>query len=154
MSGYHSTEIIGKSPNIFKGPKSDSEELKKLLRAIKNKEECLIETISYTKKKEEYWVRFSMIPIFNNEGIISHWISIQRDITDEKKLETEKEHLIRELTQNNKDLKQFSYITSHNLRAPLSNLIGLLNLIEDIPVENPELRRNFDRFYKINSFIK
>jgi PAS domain S-box-containing protein len=148
MSGYQSNEIIGKSPNIFKGPKSDSEELKKLLRAIKNEEECLIETISYTKKKEEYYVRFSMIPIFNNEGIISHWISIQRDITDEKKLETEKEHLIRELTQNNKDLKQFSYITSHNLRAPLSNLIGLLNLIEDIPIENEELEEILTGFTK------
>jgi PAS domain S-box-containing protein len=148
MSGYMSNEIIGKSPNIFKGPKSDSEELKKLLRAIKNEEECLIETITYTKSKEEYWVRFSMIPIFNTEGVISHWISIQRDITDEKKLETEKEHLIRELTQNNKDLKQFSYITSHNLRAPLSNLIGLLNLIEDIPVENEELEEILSGFTK------
>nr|MBU3861327.1 PAS domain-containing sensor histidine kinase [Flavobacterium sp. MC2016-06] len=148
MSGYLSHEIIGKSPNIFKGPKSDSEELKKLLRAIKNEEECLIETITYTKNKEEYWVRFSMIPIFNSEGVISHWISIQRDITDEKKLETEKEHLIRELTQNNKDLKQFSYITSHNLRAPLSNLIGLLNLIEDIPIENEELEEILAGFTK------
>jgi len=149
MSGYLSNEIIGKSTNIFnKGPNSDSDELKKLLRAIKNEEECLIETISYTKQKEEYWVRFSMIPIFNNEGLISHWISIQRDITDEKKLETEKEHLIRELTQNNKDLKQFSYITSHNLRAPLSNLIGLLNLTEDIPIENPELEEILAGFSK------
>lgn len=148
MSGYQSSEIIGKSPNIFKGPKSDSEELKKLLKAIKNKEECLIEIISYTKQKEEYWVRFAMIPIFNSEGVISHWISIQRDITEEKKLETEKEHLIRELTQNNKDLKQFSYITSHNLRAPLSNLIGLLNLIEDIPIENSELREILTGFTK------
>ncbi len=162
MSGYNSNEIIGKSTNIFnKGPNSDSEELKKLLRAIKNEEECLIETISYTKKKEEYWVRFSMIPIFNNEGVISHWISIQRDITDEKKLETEKEHLIRELTQNNKDLKQFSYITSHNLRAPLSNLIGLLNLTEDIPIENPELKEILAGFSKsthlnetINDLVK
>lgn len=148
MSGYESNEIIGKSPNIFKGPKSDSDELKKLLRAIKNEEECLIETITYTKNKEEYWVRFSMIPIFTNEGEISHWISIQRDITDEKKLETEKEHLIRELTQNNKDLKQFSYITSHNLRAPLSNLIGLLNLIEDLPIENEELEEILTGFTK------
>ncbi|MBF4517991.1 PAS domain-containing protein [Flavobacterium sp. ANB] len=149
MSGYLPNEIIGKSTNIFnKGPNSDSDELKKLLRAIKNEEECLIETISYTKQKEEYWVRFSMIPIFNNEGVISHWISIQRDITDEKKLETEKEHLIRELTQNNKDLKQFSYITSHNLRAPLSNLIGLLNLTEDIPIEDPELEEILAGFSK------
>ncbi|MCD9574342.1 PAS domain-containing sensor histidine kinase [Flavobacterium soyae] len=148
MSGYQSDEIIGKSTNIFKGPKSDSEELKKLLRAIKNEEECVIETITYTKTQEEYWVRFAMIPIFNNEGVITHWISIQRDITDEKKLETEKEHLIRELTQNNKDLKQFSYITSHNLRAPLSNLIGLLNLIEDIPIENEELEEILAGFTK------
>lgn len=149
MSGYLPKEIVGKSTNIFnKGPNSDSDELKKLLTAIKNEEECLIETISYTKQKEEYWVRFSMIPIFNNEGVISHWISIQRDITDEKKLEAEKEQLIRELTQNNKDLKQFSYITSHNLRAPLSNLIGLLNLIDDIPLENPELEEILAGFTK------
>ena len=148
MSGYQSNEIIGKSPNIFKGPKSNSSELKKLLRAIINEEECYIETITYTKNKEEYWVRFSMIPIFNSEAKISHWISIQRDITEEKKLETEKEHLIRELTQNNKDLKQFSYITSHNLRAPLSNLIGLLNLIEDMPVGDSELEEILSGFNK------
>ncbi|MCV9930102.1 PAS domain-containing protein [Flavobacterium sp. LS1R49] len=148
MSGYQSDEIIGKSLNIFKGPKSDSNELKKLIKAIKNKEECLIETISYTKNKDEYWVRYSMIPIFNAENDISHWISIQRDITEEKKLEKEKEHLIRELTQNNKDLKQFSYITSHNLRAPLSNLTGLLNLIEDIPIENEELKEILNGFNK------
>ncbi|OUL61709.1 PAS domain-containing protein [Flavobacterium sp. AJR] len=148
MSGYQSEEVVGKSPNIFKGPNSDSSELQKLIKAIKNKEECLIETISYTKSKQEYWVRYSMIPIFNAENIVSHWISIQRDITEEKKLEKEKEHLIRELTQNNKDLKQFSYITSHNLRSPLSNLTGLLNLIEDIPIENEELKEILNGFNK------
>jgi signal transduction histidine kinase len=50
------------------------------------------------------------------------------------------------LTQNNKDLKQFSYITSHNLRAPLSNLTGLLNLMGDIPVENQELKEIINGF--------
>ena len=148
MSGFESDEILGQSPTIFKGPDSDSEAIKKILKAFKEEKECLIETISYSKTKREYWVRFSMIPIFNTEGVISHWISIQQDITEEKKLETEKEHLIRELTQNNKDLKQFSYITSHNLRAPLSNLMGLLYLIEDIPVENPELEEILSGFHK------
>ncbi|MDR7210393.1 PAS domain-containing sensor histidine kinase [Flavobacterium piscis] len=148
MSGYSSEEVLGKSPNIFKGPKSNATELKKLLNAIKKGEECLIETINYSKSQNEYWVRLSMIPIFNPEGDISHWISIQRDISEEKKLETEKEHLIRELTQNNKDLKQFSYITSHNLRAPLSNLIGLLNLIEDILIEDAELEEILNGFHK------
>jgi PAS domain S-box-containing protein len=148
MSGYESQEITGKSLDLFFGPNSNSNELEKLLTSIKEKEECLIEIISYKKNQEEYWVRFSMIPIYNIENELSHWISIQRDISEEKKQEKEKEQLIRELTQNNKDLKQFSYITSHNLRAPLSNLTGLLNLIEDIPVENEELKEILDGFNK------
>jgi PAS domain S-box-containing protein len=148
MSGYTEAEVLGKSPKIFKGPRSNAAELKKLLNAIQKGEECLIETINYNKYKKEYWVRLSMVPIFGPEGNITHWISIQRDITEEKKLETEKEHLIRELTQNNKDLKQFSYITSHNLRAPLSNLIGLLNLIEDILIEDEELEEILNGFHK------
>lgn len=148
MSGYSAEEIIGESPNIFIGPKSDMQEFEKLSNAIKNKQECLIETISYKKNREEYWVGFSMLPVYNSERELSHWVSIQKDITEEKKQEVEKEQLIRELTQNNKDLQQFSYITSHNLRAPLSNLTGLLNLIEDIPIENPELREILDGFNK------
>lgn len=148
MSGYDSDEIIGESPSIFIGPNSDMQELKKLSTAIRNKQECQIETISYKKNKEEYWVGLSMLPVYNSDQELSHWVSIQRDITEEKKQEVEKEQLIRELTQNNKDLQQFSYITSHNLRAPLSNLTGLLNLIKDIPIKDPELKEILDGFNK------
>ena len=148
MSGYESEEILGKTPEIFKGPNSDEKEYIKLINAIKEKKECLVEIISYKKSNEEYFVRFSMIPIYNSENQVSHWISIQRDVTEEKNQEKEKEQLIRELTQNNKDLKQFSYITSHNLRAPLSNLIGLLNLIEDTPNDNQELKELISGFSK------
>lgn len=148
MSGFSFDEIKGKPANPFNSSNSDRNELEKLFNSITNKQECLIETISLTKNKEEYWVRFSMIPIYNADNELSHWISIQRDITEEKRQEKEKEQLIRELTQNNKDLKQFSYITSHNLRAPLSNLTGLLNLLEDIPIENPELRELLNGFTK------
>jgi len=148
MTGYKSEEVIGKSPSIFFGPKSDVLEIEKLKTAVKKYRECFIETLSYKKDGEEYWVNFSMLPVTNVEGEHSHWISIQRDVTEEKEKEKEKEQLIRELTQNNKDLKQFSYITSHNLRAPLSNLTGLLNLIEDIPIENSELKEMIAGFSK------
>jgi PAS domain S-box-containing protein len=140
MTGYDHNEIIGKSLHFFLGENSDREQMKKLSNAITNKEECFLEIIFYKKDQSEYWVRLSFIPVYNTEKELSHWISIQRDITEEKKLEKEKEILIRELTTNNKDLKQFSYITSHNLRAPLSNLTGLLNLIDDISIEDSELK--------------
>ncbi|GEO11451.1 PAS domain-containing sensor histidine kinase [Segetibacter aerophilus] len=53
-----------------------------------------------------------------------------RDITNRKKIEAERELMIKELLRSNADLKQFSFITSHNLRAPLSNITGLLNIID------------------------
>ena len=148
MTGYPAEEVIGKSPEMFFGKKSDILEFDKLKTAIQEYKECFVETISYKKSDEEFWVNFSMIPVTDKEGEHSHWISIQRDVTEEKEKEKEREQLIRELTQNNKDLKQFSYITSHNLRAPLSNLTGLLNLIEDITIEDPELKEIITGFSK------
>ncbi len=148
MSGYDVSDVLGKSPDIFIGQNSDMKEYKKLIRALKEEEVTQIETISYKKDGTEYWVNFSMIPIFDKDGKNLHWISIQRDVTDHKIQEKEKEQLIRELTQNNKDLKQFSYITSHNLRAPLSNLTGLLNLIDDINIEDEDLKQILNGFRK------
>ena len=148
MTGYESNDVIGKTATIFMGRKSVENHIGSLSKALRSKEEFKFDTLNHKKNGEEYWVNFSMIPITNREDEHSHWISIQRDITEEKNQEREKEQLIRELTQNNKDLKQFSYITSHNLRAPLSNLTGLLNIMEDIPVENPELKEILNGFSK------
>ncbi|TBX69197.1 PAS domain S-box protein [Flavobacterium silvisoli] len=148
MTGYLPEEVIGKSPVMFSGPKSDILEFDKLKTAIQEYRECFVETISYKKNKEEFWVNFSMIPVTNKDGEHSHWISIQRDVTEEKERDKEREQLIRELTQNNKDLKQFSYITSHNLRAPLSNLTGLLNLVDDMTITDPELKEIISGFSK------
>jgi PAS domain S-box-containing protein len=148
ITGYPANEVIGKSPEILFGKKSDLLEFDKLRTAVQEYKECFVETISYKKRGEEFWINFSMIPVTDKEGEHSHWISIQRDVTVEKEREKEREQLIRELTQNNKDLKQFSYITSHNLRAPLSNLTGLLNLIEEIPIEDSELKEIINGFSK------
>jgi signal transduction histidine kinase len=60
--------------------------------------------------------------------------TIIRDITDKKKIESEQRALTEELLKNNQDLEQFSFITSHNLRAPVANLLSLLSLYNK---ENP-----------------
>lgn len=152
MTGYEHDEIIGKPFNYFTGKNTNELQIQHLTNSIKKREECFIELLLYKKDRTEYWVRLSFIPVYDVENEISHWISIQRDITDERKQEKEKEILIRELTQNNKDLKQFSYITSHNLRAPLSNLTGLLHLIDDSTIIDDELIEIINGF-KISTLL-
>jgi PAS domain S-box-containing protein len=146
MTGYKTEESIGMSLDILFGKKSDNKQTDKLKESIREYQACEVETICYKKDGSVFWINFTMIPVTNKDGEHSHWISIQRDVTEFKIKEKEREQLISELTKNNNDLKQFSYITSHNLRAPLSNLTGLLNLIDDIPIENPELKELIDGF--------
>jgi PAS domain S-box-containing protein len=67
----------------------------------------------------------------NDDAYIS---TIIRDITEKKKIEREQKSLTEELLKNNQDLQQFSFITSHNLRAPIANLLSLLSLYNK---ENP-----------------
>jgi len=52
-----------------------------------------------------------------------------REYIARNKVVEERDQLIEDLTSRNQDLNQFAYITSHNLRAPLSNLIGLIDIL-------------------------
>ena len=146
MTGYTQEEVIGKSASIFVNRFKNKRDVKLISDALKKKEAFKFETLNKRKNNEEYWVNLTIIPITNKDNQHTHWISIQRDITEEKLKEKEREQLIKELTLNNSDLKQFSYITSHNLRAPLSNLTGLLTLLEDLEIEDEELKEIISGF--------
>ncbi|MGV8993634.1 MAG: PAS domain S-box protein [Flavobacterium sp.] len=64
-------------------------------------------------------------------GFPSYMYGILRDLTKEKKEEEEKQKMIIDIIQRNKDLEQFSYIISHNLRSPVANIIGLTEELKD-----------------------
>jgi light-regulated signal transduction histidine kinase (bacteriophytochrome) len=52
------------------------------------------------------------------------------DITERKLAELDREKMTNDLLQHNKDLEQFGYIVSHNLRSPVANIRGLVSLLQ------------------------
>jgi PAS domain S-box-containing protein len=56
---------------------------------------------------------------------------IIQDITGRKLAEIERTKMINDLIQRNNDLEQFTYIISHNLRAPVANILGIESLMND-----------------------
>lgn len=81
------------------------------------------------KHKHGYFVPVEVTSIYMKDGNDNPYIStIIRDITEKNKIELEQKSLTEELLKNNQDLQQFSFITSHNLRAPVANLLSLLSL--------------------------
>ena len=89
MTGYTAEEVIGKTPRILQGPKSDKEELAKLSEAIRKWEPYEITTINYKKSGEEFWINFSLTPVADDTGWFTHWVAIERDVTEQKLNEIE-----------------------------------------------------------------
>lgn len=144
MTGYSLEEVLGKSLKMLQGPLTNRAEIQRLKNAIVNWLPCEIETINYNKNGEPFWVNISIVPVTNESGFFTHWIGIQKDMTDRRKQMEERELMIKELTKNNTELRQFSYITSHNLRAPLTNMLGIFNLLDLTLIKDSRMLQLYD----------
>lgn len=54
-----------------------------------------------------------------------------RDVTQQKIAEEQREKMTADLVKRNQDLEQFAYMVSHNLRAPVANIAGLINVLKE-----------------------
>lgn len=61
-----------------------------------------------------------------------------KDITERKVSDMERVRVTNDLVQRNKDLEQFTYIVSHNMRAPVANIIGLSHLLNILDLDDSE----------------
>ncbi len=72
----------------------------------------------------------SLVPLKDQESGVHRMLVVLQNITEARQAAEEKNRLIQELIAKNDDLNQFTYIISHNLRAPVANLLGLVNLMD------------------------
>lgn len=106
--------------------------LKKLYnRALKGK--VFSKIVSFSSIDEE-WTEISFFPIKNNlkiVGVACHSRDITETILARKLLENQNKELIK----TNFELDRFVYSVSHDLRSPLTSILGLLSLMEE---ESPD----------------
>jgi PAS domain S-box-containing protein len=67
----------------------------------------------------------------------NYFTIIVRDVTLRKKAEQQEKQLNHELIHQNQQLQQFGYITSHNLRAPIANILGLTQIFNTSNLVDP-----------------
>jgi len=87
MTGYSADEVIGKSPRLLQGPKSDQAELERLTESLRQWQPCEGTIINYKKNGDEFWSNFSVTPVADEKGWFTHWISVEHDVTEQKKNE-------------------------------------------------------------------
>ena len=83
-TGYHLEEVIGKKPKDFlQSEKNKQEDLLKLSTFLAEKKYIEIILINKTKSGSHYYTNTQITPIFNNLGLHTNFIAVQKDITDE-----------------------------------------------------------------------
>lgn len=87
LTGYDRAEIVGASLRMLRGPKTNPETLAQVWTAMKEEQSIQAECINHRADGEPYVAAWSVTPVRDDEGHLTHWVSIQRDITDQKERE-------------------------------------------------------------------
>lgn len=91
----------------------------------------------YRSNGEMAYVQDRGYIIYDEDKKPVRMVGAMRDITSEKLFALERDKITSDLIRQNKDLEQFAYIVSHNLRAPLANIMGLSRIIQTEKPQSP-----------------
>lgn len=128
LTGYKAEELIGKSPRLLQGAETDRAVLDNLRYALAQGRPFHGEAVNYRKDGRPYWVEWDIAPVCDENGRLTHFISVQREVTARKAAEQALAEAMRRLQQKNEELDRFASVISHDLQDPLSAVRGFLEL--------------------------
>jgi diguanylate cyclase (GGDEF)-like protein/PAS domain S-box-containing protein len=141
-TGYEPSETIGKSPRFLQGPLTDKSVLQKLHTALQKWQVCKVEILNYKKDGSSFWNEFEVTPVANEDDIYTHWIAVQRDITQRKLAE-------KELDKYRNHLEVLVKERTHDLTAVNERLKTEIVSREKIELELVDKKANLEEAQRI-----
>lgn len=89
MTGYSESDILGKTPSFLHKSDLDVELLDELRAALNEGDTFNGSLLNYRKDGEPYWSDLSITPVKDNEGKITHFVGIKRDVTESRQIQQE-----------------------------------------------------------------
>jgi len=119
-------EVLGKNiSDLF-----PNENVTKLLKELETRvKDGKAESLEFDFDTEEYGKRYwliSVAPNYNVNGEVAGYIAGHLDITHLKRLENQKDQLLKELGKSNEELQDYAHMVSHDLKAPLRKMDTLV----------------------------
>jgi|GEM_PF-1360234 len=92
-TGYKREEVIGRSPRMLHGALTSRDELDRIRAALVAGRDVRAEVLNYAKDGQTYWLELSIVPIIDESGALTHFASVQRDISERKQTEANIGHI-------------------------------------------------------------
>ncbi len=149
--GYETDEVIGKPFDLIFTeadlqigiPQKEIETALKEGRATDNRWHI-------AKDKSLFWAYGLIFPLIGSDGEMLGYVKILRDLTERKQYEDSLKKHIRELEDLNTHKESVLTILSHDLRSPLSAIIGIVDYLKEYShsMKHDEIREMLDMLYK------
>ena len=97
MTGYTLTELLGRSPRMLQGPKTDPQVLQRLRECLQQGRFFQGSTVNYRKDGSSYLVEWNISPVRDAQGQVQAYVSVQQDITARVRAEQRQALLARAL---------------------------------------------------------
>jgi diguanylate cyclase (GGDEF)-like protein/PAS domain S-box-containing protein len=89
MTGYSAADMVGRSCNVLQGSGTDPEALQTLLHALDANLPFHGELLNYRKDGTPFWNALSVTPIFDDTGVLTQFVGVQRDVSARRQAEAQ-----------------------------------------------------------------
>jgi len=131
MTGYDAEEILGRNCRLLQGEDRDQPALETVKRALHTGMQCRVVLRNYRKDGTLFWNELTLYPLHDAAGRLTHYVGIQRDVTERKQAEQELARINTELEHRNRELQDFAYVASHDLQEPLRKIHAFADLMQE-----------------------
>ncbi len=123
LSGYSKKELFGKNLGLIDSPNNQNPHYQNMRSDLNSGKTWRGEICCLTKSGETFWLSTHIFPIKNEEGNVYEFWSVSTDISERKQIEID-------FINKNKELEQFTYMLSHDLKAPGRQINSIIEFIQ------------------------
>ncbi|NJM42655.1 MAG: PAS domain S-box protein [Anaerolineae bacterium] len=87
QTGYTPEEVLGRSPRLLQGSKTDRVTLDLIRAALRSQAPVRAEMLNYTKEGAPYWIDVDIAPVFDAQGRCVSFVGVQHNITERRRME-------------------------------------------------------------------
>jgi len=153
ITGYAAEEVLGKTPKMLNSGRQDDRFYQNFWQKIKSGETWHGSLIDKRKDGSLYPALMSVAPVFDDNGIISYYISIQQDMSEHEELEGKFRQ-----AQKMEALGTLVGGIAHDFNNVLAGMLGNLYLVKKKTTANADvqikLKRIEDAGYRAAEMIK